>query len=760
MLLPASSSTHARSPRLAAFVLLGALLAALPASAAVTTTFNSSAEGWLVTGDNASVWSATGGNPGGCFDVNDLATGANNLAVAPPAYLGDWSTMTAADSIKVDIFFDQLSGSPSLGPYQFRISGPGGAAHALQGYQPPENVWATAGTSMNPLNWVIESGTWPAILAHVTTVLIEAEFVSGNEEVRFDNVRLTGNVTPVFLACETETFPGTVLNDWSFSSTGGVTNPGTGGNGGGFCRVVDGTGTSVALAPARFLGNLSSLNGTGALTVDFRLVSVSGPVVGTSQFIRLSGPGGIASVALTPAEIPASTLVWKTLRYPLTASAWNVSSGTWAGLLANVTECRIEAEVVNGSEIVGLDNFGRLAASCGIVDDPIVVATPDIVKCGILSLVGVSSVARNPTDAELYGIIDLASASGGGLYPLTGPTAGIRLQAYTTPAHLIFDGTGAAFVTEDASGNIFRFAGGVSSTWVSGLHSGDDDPMGLCFAPAGYDGPNVDPGDVLVTDYGFSGPDEIWSFKTTIAEGELQIVPDITGTPDFLDLASGGGNVYTVNSGNPNNLYTLSPTGVLSPIALSTPLTSMVGIAYDPSIARLYVVENGGHTLRRIHPGTGAVELIASGFTQFGDCGVEVQAANGRVSVVDLGMNRVYEFCRTASTGVEDVANAGPEANAPVESIVASLSVSPNPARTSGTIVSYMLRRSANVRVTIHDLSGRVVCRLNEGRRSAGNGETSWDGRDGEGNAVAAGMYLARIEADGEAKAARVTVLR
>lgn len=748
--------------RFAALTVFAAFLAAAaPASSAVTTTFNANTEGWLVTGDNASVWSATGGNPGGCFYVNDLATGDTNLAVAPPAFLGDWSAMTPADSLTIDFYFHNTSGGAVVAPaYTFRISGPGGAAISVPGYIPPQNVWSRVGTPIAAANWVVQSGTWSAILAHVTTVYVYAEFVSGDEEVRIDNARLTGNVTTIFTPCETETFTVAGLGDWSFTSTGGVTNPGSGGNGGGFCRVVDAAGTSLAFAPARFLGNWSTLNGTGALTIDLRLVSLTGPVVGSAQFIRLTGPGGVASVALTPAEIPVSTLVWKTLRYPLAAGSWTVSSGTWAGLLANVTECRIEAEVVSGTEVVGLDNFGRLSAGCGEPDDSVVVAS-GIQKCGYESLIGVSTVARNPADGDVYALIDAASGSGGGLYPLVGPTAGVRLQAYTTPAHLIFDATGAAFVSEDASGNIFRFAGGVSSTWVSGFHSGDDDPMGMCFAPAGYDGPNVDPGDVLVSDYGFSGPDEIWSFKTTVAEGELQVVPDVSGTPDFYDLAAGGGFVYTVSVGDPNNLYTISPTGVLATISLSTPLTSMVGLAYDPTIARLYVIENGGKTLRRIHPGTGAVELVASGFTLLGDCGIEVQPANGRVWVVDSGTDRVYSFCPTSSTGVEEVANGGPDAGGAVaDGIVASISASPNPARNAGTVVSFSLRRAAHVNVTIHDLAGRVVRRLTEGAARAGRSETAWDGRDGEGRSVAAGIYLARIEADGEAKAARVTILR
>ena len=105
-------------------------------------------------------------------------------------------------------------------------------------------------------------------------------------------------VTPVFEPCVFETFTAAGLGDWSFASTGGVTNPGSQGNSGGYCRVADGTGTSYALAPARFLGDWSPLLDTGRLTIDVRMVTIGGPIVDVPQFIRLSGPGGVAHVSL------------------------------------------------------------------------------------------------------------------------------------------------------------------------------------------------------------------------------------------------------------------------------------------------------------------------------------------------------------------------------------------------------------------------------------------------------------------------------
>ncbi len=753
--LPTRTGSRVTAPFLSWVALLvGLAVATTPASALVTSTFDTSAQGWLVTGDNASVWSATGGNPGGCFDVNDLATGDNNFAVAPPAYLGDWRAMTTSDSLKLDIFLQQLDGTGFASPYQFRISGPGGAAHALQGYTPPQNVWTTVGVSLDSTQWVIESGTWSAILAHVNTLLIEVEFITGNEEVRFDNVRLTGTVTSIVDPCVFETFTAAGLGDWSFATTGGVTNPGSQGNSGGYCRVADGTGTSYAFAPARFLGDWSSLDGTGRLTIDTRLVSNSGTITNVPQFIRISGPGGTAHVSLAIADIPVSLLQWKRHQFPLSQSAWVLDSGTWAGLLLNVTECRIQAEFVNGGEIVGIDNFGRLAAYCAEIDEPVTLHSTEFNKCSVESFVTIAGIGMNPADGQLYGLVDAAVSSGGGLYRVTGPGSGVRLQAYTTPAEVQFDAAGSAYISEDAGGNVFRYSGGVSSVWVSGFHAGDDDPGGMCIAPPGFDGPNVDPGDILVTDPGYLGPDEVWSFKSSAPENELQVVADLPGDPDFRDIAAGPtGVVYTATTTDSNNVYSLSPTGVYTPIALSTPLRGIQSIAYDLAGARLYVAENGGRTVRRVNPVNGVVELIASGFGPFVDGALEYDPGSKALYVSDASRHRVYRFCKSSTTSVPTV--TGPRS--PGE--ITALSVSPNPAHGPATI-SWTLRSGTVSRLSVHDVAGRVVRRLATGPNSETGSSRAWDGRDDAGRSVRAGIYMVRIETDRDARSAWITVLR
>ena len=71
-----------------------------------------------------------------------------------------------------------------------------------------------------------------------------------------------------------------------------------------------------------------------------------------------------------------------------------------------------------------------------------------------------------------------------GAVTLTGSTPYTKLQAYDRPAGIAFDTDGDGYISEDYSGNVYRFVGAdTSMVWVSGFHSGDDDPFGMALAP-------------------------------------------------------------------------------------------------------------------------------------------------------------------------------------------------------------------------------------------------------------------------------------
>ncbi|MBN1816575.1 MAG: hypothetical protein JW828_04395 [Sedimentisphaerales bacterium] len=618
--------------------------------AQVESTFDTDVESWLVTGDNSAAWEATTGNPGGCLSVNDHATGDMNYIVAPPKYHGDWSGMTATDSLSAQIFYQHLGGGYQVYPaYIFRIAGPGGSAYTMVGesFHPTEGAWTTYTAYLNPADWVIETGDWNAILSNINSVRITGEYYNGTEIVRLDNVHLTSTPVKAFIPCAYDDFNTGGTGDWSFANTGGVSNPGSGGNGGGYLSIADKAGVlSVALAPAKFLGDWSSLDGSGIVTADLRIVRRGGTAPDISEFIRISGPGGSAFVPIEPAAFPESSLVWKTFTYPIDASAWTVDSGTWQDLLQDVSECRIVVEFYDGTDTIGLDNFGRMASDCSSIDNTVQLHDPAVGSCGYHSMVNLSSVAYDLRDNELYGLVRETAGSGGGLYPVTGPDRGIRIQSYDRPAHLIFDTNGNAFVSEDYGGNVYRKEyNGPSGVWVSGFHSGDDDPYGMTFAPIGFNGPSVKEGDILITDRGAGGPDQIWSFSTRSPENEQLVMPD-PGETDQWDLtADPDGKVYLCDSLNADNLYSLDPDGILTPLPLNISVSNLLSIVYDSIQEQIYVAGGSAKAVYRVDPSSGEVTLVADGFRNFHPCCLEIDPPNRRLWVADNGYNRVYEFC-------------------------------------------------------------------------------------------------------------------
>jgi hypothetical protein len=86
-------------------------------------------------------------------------------------------------------------------------------------------------------------------------------------------------------------------------------------------------------------------------------------------------------------------------------------------------------------------------------------------------------------------------------------------------------------------------------------------------------------------------------------------------------------------------------------------------------------------------------------------------------------------------------------------------SVSANPSSGAATI-SYSLGHAAEVRVQVLDMAGRRVATLESGTTAAGVHQVSWDGRDAGGSPVGSGVYLVRMEADGDSRAVKVALVR
>jgi len=82
----------------------------------------------------------------------------------------------------------------------------------------------------------------------------------------------------------------------------------------------------------------------------------------------------------------------------------------------------------------------------------------------------------------------------------------------------------------------------------------------------------------------------------------------------------------------------------------------------------------------------------------------------------------------------------------------------PNPFNPSVSVRLYV-DGTRDVRLAVHDLRGRRVRNLFEGRLSAGWRTVVWDGLDDGGRATASGVYFLRAEGAGVDSATRKLVL-
>lgn len=88
-----------------------------------------------------------------------------------------------------------------------------------------------------------------------------------------------------------------------------------------------------------------------------------------------------------------------------------------------------------------------------------------------------------------------------------------------------------------------------------------------------------------------------------------------------------------------------------------------------------------------------------------------------------------------------------------------TLAAAPNPF--AGRVeLSFRLPATARVRLTVHDLAGRLVRTLADGTFASGDRRVAWDGLDARGAAVRPGLYLVRLERAGASETLRLARLR
>ena len=153
------------------------------------------------------------------------------------------------------------------------------------------------------------------------------------------------------------------LDGWTSNTPTEVAWRSTGGNPTGVAIFTDQSAAGTYLdAPAKFLSpaiSFSKLSGKGYISWQHKIGPQKNVQSVSPYEIRLSGPGGAAKFdGSIPPVTPQS---WQTVVAPLAEADWTVTSGTWNGLLANVTDMQIDIELVtnndNNNDTEFLDNI-------------------------------------------------------------------------------------------------------------------------------------------------------------------------------------------------------------------------------------------------------------------------------------------------------------------------------------------------------------------------------------------------------------------
>lgn len=82
----------------------------------------------------------------------------------------------------------------------------------------------------------------------------------------------------------------------------------------------------------------------------------------------------------------------------------------------------------------------------------------------------------------------------------------------------------------------------------------------------------------------------------------------------------------------------------------------------------------------------------------------------------------------------------------------------PNPFR-GQTAISFQTVAAGNVELAVYNVQGQLVKRLASGAREGGYHSVTWDGRDGRGHRVPAGIYLYRLRAGDYTGTKKITVM-
>lgn len=231
------------------------------------------------------------------------------------------------------------------------------------------------------------------------------------------------------------------------------------------------------------------------------------------------------------------------------------------------------------------------------------------------------------------------------------------------------------------------------------------------------------------------------------ARARAVLVGDIDndGDSDVYLVNEGAANRLWSNGGGPNGWLAVSTAGVTSNLdAIGTRLTAWID--GRPQMREVNGTAGMSHSSRITHFGLGTAPGIDS---------LVVRWPNGRVE--RHGPAASGSFLRVveggALTAVTEISSATTPAAWQLQEAY------PNPFNASA-VVPFSLSAGAHVRATVHNALGQQVRVLADQHYSSGSHHLRWHGVDGQGAAVASGVYYVRVQVLGERRVRSLVLLQ
>ncbi len=216
------------------------------------------------------------------------------------------------------------------------------------------------------------------------------------------------------------------------------------------------------------------------------------------------------------------------------------------------------------------------------------------------------------------------------------------------------------------------------------------------------------------------------------------------GTGDLHVVNGSANRLLENNTGSLNHWLHVELTGVISN-------ASAIG-------ARVRVVAAGASQIREVSGGSGYMSQdslpleFGLGAAAIVDT-LEILWPSGIVErAVGVAVDQMLQVVEGTWTGIPD------DGALPRDTVLHGNYPNPfNPV----TLIQYELPAAMNVRLVVHDLSGRVVRTLESAvAKPAGRHTTAWDGCDDRGDRVASGVYFYKLETGDDVLVKRMLLLK